>query len=149
MATFPQNGTRLRVRLSIDLISANLPCKSHLAASAMRASRSCLGFANTELLRQNRHLGALKQDQHLVGPLQVTFQVEEPRFAAPGRGLQKAPRGLLQLLSRALARLDKAGPTRVGLELVFQQDGQTVGDVVGLDDALMILLCPLPRANSR
>ena len=80
----------------------------------------------------------------------MTFQVEEPRFAAPGRGLQKAPRGLLQLLSRALARLDKAGPTRVGLELVFQQDGQTVRDVVGLDDVLlMILLCPLPRANSR
>ena len=79
----------------------------------------------------------------------MTFQVEEPRFAAPGRGLQKAARGLLQLLSRALARLDKTGPTRVGLKLVFQQKGQTVGDVVGLDDALMIPLFPPKQANSR
>ena len=77
----------------------------------------------------------------------MTFQVEEPRFAAPGRGLQKAACGLLQLLSRALARLDKTVPTLVGLELVFQQNGQTVSDVVGLDDALRILLFPPEQAN--
>ena len=80
----------------------------------------------------------------------MTFQVEEPRFAAPRRGLQKAACGLLQLLSRALARRDKTGPTLVGLKLVFQQNGQTVGDVVGLDDVLvMILLFPPEQANSR
>ena len=74
-----------------------------------------------------------------VGPPQVTLQIEEPRFAAPGRGLEKTADRLLQLLSRALARLDKTGPARVGLKLVFQQNGQTMGDVIGLDDVPVFL----------
>ncbi len=57
----------------------------------------------------------------------------------PGRGLEKTADRLLQLLSRALARLDKTGPARVGLKLVFQQNGQTMGDVIGLDDVPVFL----------
>ncbi len=44
----------------------------------------------------------------------------------------------------------KLAQRAVGLELVFQQNGQAVGDVGGLDDALVtILLFPPEQANSR
>jgi hypothetical protein len=63
--------------------------------------------------------------------------------------LQKTARCLLQLLSRALARLDKTCPPRVRFQLAFQQEGQAVRDVVSLDDRLMILLFLPKRPNSR
>jgi hypothetical protein len=62
--------------------------------------------------------------------------------------LEKTAGCLLQLLSRTLARLDKTGPARVGLELVFQQNRQSVGDVIGIDDVPTIPVFPLEQANS-
>ena len=99
-----------------------------------------LGFAPTKLLRQGPFAPTTEQDQHIIGPPQVALQVEEPRFTAPSRGLEKTANRLLQLLSCALARLDKTGPARVGLKLVFQQNGQTVGNVPGLDQGLRITI---------
>ena len=90
------------------------------------ASNEMLGNALAQLLRQSCHIGTLEQNQHLVGPLHVTFQVEESRFAAPGRRLQKAACGLLQQLSCALARLDKTGPTRVPLRMTDDISGIAV-----------------------
>ena len=79
----------------------------------------------------------------------MTLQVEESCFATPGGWLQKTAGRLLQLLSRTLACLDKTAPTRVRFQLSFQQDRQTVGNIVGHDDSLGITLFLPKRTNSR